>query len=243
MYLHEIQNVKNDVKKLPVPLHSAGLLVLFSIKLIHPRLDLRNLIINHLLHARIDCTILGKHVAAVNAIWNELQRSVCGTCELTAGLVDARDGAVSPGVELAVGPDKTCQVVGNVPAPSVGVDVLDSLALGGTICAGSREEQGTLTLPVLGCDETGDDGGLVLWSAVLPVCKAGIIFSASLITITRSEEGKELTARCTGTTPIADRSRCQRSCQCKTGWRCCNCQSTQAHTRRSTHHIHSWRRL
>lgn len=140
MYLQEMQDRENVVHRLPVPPHSASFLVLLSIILIHPRLDLRNLIVNHLLHTRIDRTILSKHVAAVNAIWNELERGGGRARELATGLIDTRDGAVSPGVELAVGPDETCQVVGDVPASSVGVDVLNGLALGGTVCAWSREE-------------------------------------------------------------------------------------------------------
>lgn len=156
-----------------LPLTSnSPLLVLLSIILINPGLNLGDLVILHQLHTGIHRTGLGNQITAVDSTRNDLQRGVGGPLERATGLVIARHGRVLPRVKLAVGPDQTGGVACQIPALGEGVDIVDRLALRAAVRTWLGEEQGTLALPVVATHKARDNGGGGLWSTVLPEGKS-----------------------------------------------------------------------
>lgn len=60
-------------------------LLLLLVELLHPRLDLRNLVVDHSLHARVDRAILQDQVRAVKATGNDLERCLLGWLQRATG--------------------------------------------------------------------------------------------------------------------------------------------------------------
>src|SRR3569833_3407717 len=150
------------------------LFMLVSRVLLNPTLDNFNLVVDNFHHTRIRLTIPQDQIAAVDTAWNDVDRSLVGRLQRTAGSEVGRHGGVLPGVELAVGPDKTGRV-DVVPPAGIGVDILVGFALGDAVRVAilGRDEQGALAFPIRAVDKSGHDSGNACWSTVLPKLEAG----------------------------------------------------------------------
>jgi hypothetical protein len=133
------------------------------IPLLHPRLDLCNLVINNLLHAGINRAVPNYQIGAVNALWDDLHRRIWRADQRAARAEFAGDARCSPGVEFAVGPDYARAGLSsgwNGPAVGESIDVVYGplwvVRVRAAVCIVPflREEEIALALPVASCYQT-----------------------------------------------------------------------------------------